>query len=125
MIHIRLLIATAAASLLMACAGMPGAGDTSIQARVADTLQVADAIVSTTRTLLAANAISPDNATSVAKAALVARDGASAVLALAAKECPASGAPTSCVPTGANARLRLVADGLDQLKLYLATPGVK
>src|SRR4051812_36763400 len=70
------------------CAGMPGAADKSVTARVADALQVADGIVTTTRTLLAADAISPENALSVAKSAVIAKDAANAVLALAAKECP-------------------------------------
>lgn len=97
-------------AMLVACAPI---APRDFNTYAADVLQGADAAVTTTRTLLRAGKIRPDDAESVLKAATLARDGVAIARSTKAVQGDAAG----------TARLRLAADSLDQLNAYLAKKG--
>ncbi len=110
--HLRLFLAAAFLAVLTACAPI-GTQPRDFNTYAADVLQGADAAVTTTRTLLRAGKIKPDDAESVMKAAILARDGVAIARSTKATQGDVAG----------TARLRLAADSLDQLNAYLAQKG--
>ncbi len=111
--HLRLFLAAAFLALLTACAPIGTQAPRDFNTYAADVLQGADAAVTTTRTLLRAGKIKPDDAESVMKAAILARDGVAIARSTKATQGDVAG----------TARLRLAADSLDQLNAYLAQKG--
>jgi len=108
--HLRLFLAAAFLAVLTACAPI-GTRPRDFNTYAADVLQGADAAVTLTRTLLRAKRIEPDDAESMLKGAVLARDGVAIARSTKAVQGDAAG----------TARLRLAADSLDQLNAYLAT----
>ncbi len=99
-----------ALAFVVSCAQM---GPRSFNDYAGDVLQGTNAVVQTTRTLLAARKISSSDAENVVKAAEVARDGVAVARQTAATQGEAAG----------TARLRVAADALDRLNAYLLTKG--
>jgi hypothetical protein len=112
----------AAALLVLATACAAPAAPKTFADRVADVLQTTDEVVTTTRTLLRLEKISPAAALKVAATAKTVKDGADMALSLSAQPCgPTPPLPTCAdVSTAATARLRLAAAALQALEASIA-----
>lgn len=99
--------------IMSACAAPAGGEPRTFNDYAGQVVMSADQVVTSTRTLLRAGKITPDDAESVLQAAELARDGVAVARGVAVKEGAAAGV----------SRLRLAADALDQLSAYVATKG--
>ena len=99
--------------LVASCIACSNMAPKSFNDYAGDVLQGTDAVVQTTRTLLAAKKITSSDAENVLKMAETARDGVAVARQTAVTQGQAAG----------NDRLRVSADALNQLSIYLAGKG--